>query len=152
MLSISNLHIGYGESPVIQDISFTLESGSATAIVGRNGMGKSTLLKAIVGMIPAKSGSIKLDNQELFGLQSFKRVQAGMAYVPQGRMIFPQLTVEENILSGLETKRYDGTPAAHYRPGSHPSGPGGSRQVQGPRGGAAATPSLPRRSARARGP
>lgn len=114
MLSISNLHIGYGESPVIQDISFTLESGSATAIVGRNGMGKSTLLKAIVGMIPAKSGSIKLDNQELFGLQSFKRVQAGMAYVPQGRMIFPQLTVEENILSGLETKRYDGIPSFVY--------------------------------------
>ena len=114
MLSISNLHVGYGESRVIQNISFTLERGSATAIVGRNGMGKSTLLKAIVGMIPAKSGSIKLDNKELFGLQSFKRVQAGVAYVPQGRMIFPQLTVEENILSGLETQRYDGIPAFIY--------------------------------------
>jgi urea transport system ATP-binding protein len=111
MLSISNLNVGYGESPVIQNVSFTLESGSATAIVGRNGMGKSTLLKAIVGMIPAASGSIKLDNKELFGLPSFKRVQAGVAYVPQGRMIFPQLTVEENILSGLETQRYDGIPA-----------------------------------------
>lgn len=114
MLSISNLHVGYGESLVIQNVSFTLESGCATAIVGRNGMGKSTLLKAIVGMIPAASGSIKLDNKELFGLQSFKRVQAGVAYVPQGRMIFPQLTVEENILSGLETQRYDGIPAFVY--------------------------------------
>lgn len=114
MLSIANLNVSYGESTVIQNISFTLGSGSATAIVGRNGMGKSTLLKAIVGMIPANSGSIKLDTKELFGLQSFKRVQAGMAYVPQGRMIFPQLTVEENILSGLETQRYKDIPSFVY--------------------------------------
>lgn len=114
MLSISNLNVGYGESLVIRDMSFELGAGSATAIVGRNGMGKSTLLKAIVGMIPSNKGSIKLNGSELFGLQSFKRVQAGLAYVPQGRMIFSQLTVEENILSGLETQRYDGIPAFVY--------------------------------------
>jgi urea transport system ATP-binding protein len=114
MLSISHLSVGYGESLVIRDMSFELNAGSATAIVGRNGMGKSTLLKAIVGMIPANTGSIKLDNTELFGLQSFKRVQAGIAYVPQGRMIFSQLTVEENILSGLETQRYKDIPEFVY--------------------------------------
>lgn len=114
MLSISNLNVGYGESLVIRDMSFELSAGSATAIVGRNGMGKSTLLKAIVGMIPSNKGSIKLNGSELFGLQSFKRVQAGLAYVPQGRMIFSQLTVEENILSGLETQRYDGIPGFVY--------------------------------------
>jgi len=114
MLSISHLSVGYGESLVIRDMSFELKTGSATAIVGRNGMGKSTLLKAIVGMIPANTGSIKLDNTELFGLQSFKRVQAGIAYVPQGRMIFSQLTVEENILSGLETQRYKDIPEFVY--------------------------------------
>ena len=114
MLSISHLSVGYGESLVIRDMSFELNAGSATAIVGRNGMGKSTLLKAIVGMIPADTGSIKLDNTELFGLQSFKRVQAGIAYVPQGRMIFSQLTVEENILSGLETQRYKDIPEFVY--------------------------------------
>lgn len=114
MLSISHLNVGYGESLVIRDMSFELKAGSATAIVGRNGMGKSTLLKAIVGMIPANTGSIKLDNTELFGLQSFKRVQAGIAYVPQGRMIFSQLTVEENILSGLETQRYKDIPEFVY--------------------------------------
>jgi urea transport system ATP-binding protein len=65
-------------------------------------------------MIPSNKGSIKLNGSELFGLQSFKRVQAGLAYVPQGRMIFSQLTVEENILSGLETQRYDGIPAFVY--------------------------------------
>lgn len=114
MLSISNLNVGYGESLVIHDVSFEVPDGSATAIVGRNGMGKSTLLKALVGMIPASNGSIKLDGQELIKLPSFKRVQAGVAFVPQGRMIFSQLTVEENILSGLETKRYEGIPDFIY--------------------------------------
>lgn len=114
MLSISNLNVGYDESLVIHDVSFDVPDGSATAIVGRNGMGKSTLLKALVGMIPASNGSIKLDNQELIKLPSFKRVQAGVAFVPQGRMIFPHLTVEENILSGLETKRYEAIPAFIY--------------------------------------
>jgi urea transport system ATP-binding protein len=77
-------------------------------------MGKSTLLKSLIGMVPVASGSITLDGKELSNLPSFRRVQAGMAYVPQGRMIFPLLSVEENILSGLETGRYDGVPAFIY--------------------------------------
>jgi len=87
---------------------------AAVAIVGRNGMGKSTLLKSLIGMVPVASGSIQLDGKELSKLPSFRRVQAGMAYVPQGRMIFPLLSVEENILSGLETGRYDGIPDFIY--------------------------------------
>jgi urea transport system ATP-binding protein len=77
-------------------------------------MGKSTLLKSLIGMVPVASGSITLDGNELSKLQSFRRVQAGMAYVPQGRMIFPLLSVEENILSGLETGRYDDVPDFIY--------------------------------------
>lgn len=114
MLKVSNLNVSYGDSRVIHDVSFEVDTNAAVAIVGRNGMGKSTLLKSLIGMVPVASGSITLDGKELSNLPSFRRVQAGMAYVPQGRMIFPLLSVEENILSGLETGRYDGVPAFIY--------------------------------------
>ncbi len=114
MLKVSHLNVSYGDSRVIHDVSFDVPDNAAVAIVGRNGMGKSTLLKSLIGMVPVKSGSITLDGNELAGLPSFRRVQAGMAYVPQGRMIFPLLSVEENILSGLETGRYDGVPEFIY--------------------------------------
>jgi len=114
MLTVSNLNVSYGDSRVIHDVSFTVADNAAVAIVGRNGMGKSTLLKSLIGMVPVASGSIQLDGKELSKLPSFRRVQAGMAYVPQGRMIFPLLSVEENILSGLETGRYEGIPEFIY--------------------------------------
>jgi urea transport system ATP-binding protein len=114
MLTVSNLNVSYGDSRVIHDVSFTVADNAAVAIVGRNGMGKSTLLKSLIGMVPVASGSIQLDGKELSKLPSFRRVQAGMAYVPQGRMIFPLLSVEENIVSGLETGRYDGIPDFIY--------------------------------------
>jgi urea transport system ATP-binding protein len=71
--------------------------------MGRNGMGKTTLLKSIIGMLPAKSGSIKLGEKELTGLDSYERVRSGIAYVPQGRMIFPSLTVMGNMLAGTQS-------------------------------------------------
>ena len=114
MLKVSHLNVSYGDSRVIHDVSFEVPDNAAVAIVGRNGMGKSTLLKSLIGMVPVASGSITLDGKELSKLPSFRRVQAGMAYVPQGRMIFPLLSVEENILSGLETGRYDGVPEFIY--------------------------------------
>jgi len=100
MFNISNLSVGYGQSTVINDLSFSLKPEEILAIMGRNGMGKTTLLKSIIGMLPAKSGSIKLGDQELIGLDSYERVRAGIAYVPQGRMIFPSLTVMENMQAG----------------------------------------------------
>lgn len=114
MLKVSNLNVSYGDSRVIHDVSFEVNDNAAIAIVGRNGMGKSTLLKSLIGMQPVASGSISLNGNELSKLPSFRRVQAGMAYVPQGRMIFPLLSVEENILSGLETNRYDDVPDFIY--------------------------------------
>lgn len=114
MLSILNLNVFYGESHVIHDASLELDAGAAVAVVGRNGMGKSTLLKSVIGMVPTKSGAITLDGRNLAGLSSYKRVQAGLAFVPQGRMIFSQLSVEENILTGLETGRYTGIPDFIY--------------------------------------
>lgn len=115
MFKVHNLNVAYGESQVIHDASFLVQPGAAMAIVGRNGMGKSTLLKSLIGMVPARHGSsIKLEGRELIGTASHKRVQAGLAFVPQGRLIFPQLTVEENLFTGLETQRYKEIPSFLY--------------------------------------
>jgi urea transport system ATP-binding protein len=103
VLSVKVLNVYYGESHVVRDISFDVGDGETVAIMGRNGMGKSTLLKSLIGLLRARSGSVSLNGRELLGFHSFERVTAGLGYVPQGRMIFPYLTVEENILSGMET-------------------------------------------------
>ena len=79
-----------------------MKAGETVAVLGRNGMGKTTLLKSLIGMIPARGGHDSTGGVELAGRPSYDRVAAGMAFVPQGRMIFPYLTVEENILTGLE--------------------------------------------------
>ena len=102
MLSVTALNVYYGESHVVRDVSFRVEDGETVAIMGRNGMGKSTLLKSLIGVLRARSGTISLSGRELSAIDSFARVAAGMGYVPQGRMIFPYLTVEENILTGME--------------------------------------------------
>jgi len=109
MFNISHLSVGYGQSIVINDLSFSVKSEEILAIMGRNGMGKTTLLKSIIGMLPTKSGSIKLDEKELTGMESYERVRSGIAYVPQGRMIFPSLTVTENMLSGRREAVDQGT-------------------------------------------
>src|SRR5258707_11642652 len=104
MLAISNLEVGYGQSKVIHDLNFSVGGQEILAIMGRNGMGKTTLLKSLIGILPSKSGSIKLQDQEISGLASYERVRRGIAFVPQGRMIFPSLTVTENILTGTREK------------------------------------------------
>ncbi len=101
MLSIKNLHVAYGQSEVVHDISFEAAPRQVIAIMGKNGMGKSTLMKSIIGVIQPKSGSVTIDGTDVTNWQCCKRVGAGIAYVPQGRQIFSKLTVEENILSGL---------------------------------------------------
>ena len=103
MLSVKGLNVYYGESHVVRDVSFDVGDVETVAVMGRNGMGKSTLLKSLIGLLRARSGSVALTGRELLGFPSFERVAAGLGYVPQGRMIFPYLTVEENILSGMET-------------------------------------------------
>ena len=102
MLAIDNLNVFYGESHVLHDLQFDLAAGETVAVMGRNGMGKTTLLKSLIGMIPARTGKITLGGRELAGTKSYERVAAGFGYVPQGRMIFPYLSVEENILTGME--------------------------------------------------
>jgi urea transport system ATP-binding protein len=114
MLEVSGLHVGYGESAVIRDVAFELSDTGALAIVGRNGMGKSTLLKSLIGMIPTRGGRVIFNGVDVTHWASHKRVLAGMAYVPQGRLIFPHLTVEENIRTGLESRRYQDIPSFVY--------------------------------------
>jgi len=100
MLAIEKLEVSYGQSKVIHDLNFTVGEQEILAIMGRNGMGKTTLLKSLIGILPSKSGSIKLDDKEIANLPAHERVRSGIAYVPQGRMIFPTLTVTENIMTG----------------------------------------------------
>lgn len=107
MLTVNQLNVYYGDSHVVRNLDLNLAPAESVAIMGRNGMGKTTLLKSLVGMLPAHSGSIKLAGQELTCSKSYDRVAAGVGFVPQGRMIFPFLTVEENILTGMQ-----GAPAA----------------------------------------
>jgi urea transport system ATP-binding protein len=102
MLAIDNLNVFYGESHVLHDLQLDLAAGETVAVRGRNGMGKTTLLKSLIGMIPARTGKITLGGRELAGTKSYERVAAGFGYVPQGRMIFPYLSVEENILTGMD--------------------------------------------------
>jgi urea transport system ATP-binding protein len=100
MLEVKDLNVGYGQSQVIHDATFNAGKAEILAIMGRNGMGKTTLLKSLLGVIGSKSGSVKVDGVEVTGMPSHKRVRNGMAFVPQGRMIFSSLSVFENLISG----------------------------------------------------
>jgi urea transport system ATP-binding protein len=102
MLKVKDLFVAYGQSEALHGISFEGRENETIAIMGRNGMGKTTLFKSLIGILPIKSGTILVDQQDLSRDESFERVAKGIAYVPQGRMIFPTLTVEENIQTGLE--------------------------------------------------
>jgi urea transport system ATP-binding protein len=100
MLEVHNLSAAYGQSEVLHSIDISARAGEIVALVGRNGMGKSTLMKSLIGVMPARSGQIFIDGADLSGLPSYQRVARGLAYVPQGRQIFGTMTVKENIETG----------------------------------------------------
>jgi urea transport system ATP-binding protein len=104
VLQVSALNVYYGESRILRDADIRVEPGRITALMGRNGVGKTTLLKSIIGLLPARSGAVSLGARNLTGLAPELRARAGIAYVPQGREIFPKLTVEENLAMGLEAR------------------------------------------------
>jgi urea transport system ATP-binding protein len=101
MLAISDLHVAYGQSEVLHGLNVSVAPGEIVAIMGRNGMGKTTLMKSLMGIVPTKSGSVSMNGVEVSKLKSYERVAEGLAYVPQGRMIFSTMTVRENIETGL---------------------------------------------------
>ena len=102
MLEVSDLHVSYGQSEVIHGINFEAKKNETLAIMGRNGMGKTTLFKSLIGILEAGKGKIKIDGKDVTSNESYQRVENGIAYVPQGRMIFPALTVQENIETGMQ--------------------------------------------------
>ncbi|MEO9298701.1 urea ABC transporter ATP-binding subunit UrtE [Devosia alba] len=101
MLAIDNLHVSYGQSEVIHGVTLDVAPGEIVAIMGRNGMGKTTLMKSLMGIVPSRSGTISIAGKEIEAQESFSRVKSGLSYVPQGRMIFSTMTVQENIETGL---------------------------------------------------
>ena len=113
MLTVRGLNQYYGGSHTLRGIDLSIPAGSCTAILGRNGVGKTTLLRCLMGELPVRSGSILFDQQDVTGLRSYQRARRGMAYVPQGREIFGRLTVAENLDVGESAAA--GRPVAERR-------------------------------------
>ena len=101
MIKFEKVNQLYGSSQILWDLDLDIQQGSCTCLMGRNGVGKTTLLKALMGLLPVKSGDISVDNKNINKLAAETRPRMGVGYVPQGRDIFPQLTVEENLRVGL---------------------------------------------------
>ena len=105
MLSVSKLNQYYGGSHILRDVSFDVPAGRCTTLLGRNGVGKTTLLRCLMGLIPARSGALDFGGASIAALPPYARAALGLGYVPQGRDIFPRLTVQENLQMGLATQR-----------------------------------------------
>jgi urea transport system ATP-binding protein len=101
MLKMTGINQYYGGSHILRDVSLDVPLGACTVLLGRNGVGKTTLLKSIMGVVPIKSGEMSFEDKSITKLTTFQRSQSGIAYVPQGRDIFARLTVEENLLMGM---------------------------------------------------
>jgi urea transport system ATP-binding protein len=101
MFSISNLASGYGQSQILHDLNLHVAKREIVAVMGRNGMGKTTLFKSLMGILPQWGGQIRVDGCDVSTFETHQRVASGIAYVPQGRMIFPSMSVLENIQTGL---------------------------------------------------
>ena len=103
-LAVSGLNQYYGGSHILRELAFDIPAGKVTALLGRNGVGKTTLLKTLMGLVPAASGNVRFGGRDLTRAAPYERVRAGIGYVPQGREIFPRLTVAENLEMGLATR------------------------------------------------
>ncbi|MFM7454565.1 MAG: urea ABC transporter ATP-binding subunit UrtE [Cyanobium sp.] len=102
LLELSGLNVYYGESHILRDVDLTVKPGQMVCLIGRNGVGKTTLLKTVVGLLLQRRGQLAFDGREVSALPPHRRARAGIGYVPQGREIIPQLTVRENLLLGME--------------------------------------------------
>jgi branched-chain amino acid transport system ATP-binding protein len=105
MLSVDKMHVSYGSTPVLQGVSLTVQPGEMVSVIGRNGVGKTTLLKTIIGLLQHHQGTLRFDGQDLAALPAYARARLGIGYVPQGRMIFSNLTVWENLQIGADLNR-----------------------------------------------
>ena len=110
LLNVENLETSYGQSQVLFGVSLSIARGQVATLLGRNGMGKTTTVRSIMGIIPGKAGRIAFDGQAVTGLPSFKIAQAGIGLVPEGRQIFPNLTVRENLVATAANRRGEKDP------------------------------------------
>ncbi|QCC46348.1 ABC transporter ATP-binding protein [Halobellus limi] len=100
MLTCRDLTVGYGETPILRDVDLTVDRGEIVGVIGKNGVGKTTLMKALVGLLDPSAGSIEYDGTDVTGWSADERARAGIGYIPQSRDVFPDLTVEQNLLVG----------------------------------------------------
>lgn len=114
MLNVRQLRAAYGESEILHSLDLEVKPGEIVAIMGRNGMGKTTLMKTLMGIVPERGGDVAVEGAPITGLKSHKRVAKGIAYVPQGRMIFSSMTVEENVETGLTVTGQSTVPEEIY--------------------------------------
>lgn len=114
MLMVRDFRVAYGQSEVLHGLDFEVRPREIVALMGRNGMGKSTLMKSLIGMLPVAAGSARLNDVELCRMKSYQRVACGLGFVPQGRMIFATMTVKENIETGLTSTGERHVPAELY--------------------------------------
>jgi branched-chain amino acid transport system ATP-binding protein len=105
MLKVSELSAGYGRIPILNGISFAIREGEFVGVLGHNGMGKTTLLKALMGFLPATSGEVRFGDTDVTAMEPYQRARLGFGYVPQGREIFPALTVHDNLRMGCTKER-----------------------------------------------
>jgi branched-chain amino acid transport system ATP-binding protein len=105
LLDVRNLHAGYGEVAVLHDVSFAVTDGAITALIGSNGSGKTTMMRAVAGLLPARSGRIDFAGRDLTHARPSERVEAGLALVPEGRLVFPEFTVEDTLRVGAYCTR-----------------------------------------------
>src|SRR5881394_493453 len=99
MLTVEKLQAGYGPAQVLFDVTFAVGAGEVVTLLGRNGMGKTTTIKTLMGLLPARGGSVRFADEELLGRPSYRVAQRGLGLVPEGRQIFPTLSVEENLVA-----------------------------------------------------
>lgn len=107
LLSVEGLHAHYGKSHILHGVDMTIPQGSITSLLGRNGSGRSTLMKAIMGLVPPTGGQVRLEGRDLTGFRPYDICRHGIGYVPEERLVFPNLTVEENLLMGVQRPAAD---------------------------------------------
>jgi branched-chain amino acid transport system ATP-binding protein len=110
MLEVRSLQTAYGRSQVLFDVSLDIRAGEVVTLLGRNGMGKSTTVRSIMGITPPKAGTVLFEGEPIFGLPSYRIAQAGLGLVPEGRQVFPNLTVRENLLATAANRRGEAEP------------------------------------------